>query len=246
VDNNKYSLPIDPSGYYTSINPKIDLIEFIERIKNIQKVWVKNDTLFTKRPLDRNSTIKYVPAGNNEFKYAGYDIVGLSIINDPLDGQIIVSNGFLKKISPFWAYSLLTLFYSFFFILFTTTIFGLIWVLVYFLGKKKNKIALKICLWPLITSSFIFIVYFIIAMNSKTRYDWFQLFGTANIYSVLLLICSICYALSSLWTVFYIFKNRNEKMSKFFYFHSAFAAILYFVFMLYFLSNGLIGIPTWV
>jgi hypothetical protein len=38
VDNNKYSLPIDPSGYYTSINPKIDLIEFIERIKNIQKV----------------------------------------------------------------------------------------------------------------------------------------------------------------------------------------------------------------
>ena len=244
-DTKKCAITINPSGYYTSIYARIDLIEFFERIKNIQKIWVKNDTLFTKRILDGNSTIKYVPVGNNEFKYAGYDIVGLSIIDDPIDGQIIVSNGFLKKISPFLAYSLLTLFYSFFFILFTTTIFGLIWVLVYFFGKKKNKIALKICLGPLITSSFIFIVYFIIAMNSRTRYDWFQLFGTVNIYSVLLLICSICYALASVWTVYYIFKNRNETMPKFFYFHSAFAAILNLVFMLYFLSNGLIGIPTW-
>jgi CubicO group peptidase (beta-lactamase class C family) len=246
VDNKKYSITTNPSGYYTSINAKIDKIEFIERIKNIQKVWVKNDTLFTKYMLRGNSTIKYVPTCNNEFRYAGYDIVGLSIINDPLDGQIIVSNGILKKISTFWAYSLLTLFYSFFLILFTTIIFGLIWVLVYFLRGKKNKIALKICSWPLITSSIIFIVYFIILMNSRTRYDWFRLFGTANIYSVLLLLCSICYALASVWTVYYIFKNRHETMSKFFYFHSAFAAILNFVFMLYFLSNGLIGIPTWV
>lgn len=246
VDNKKYSITINPSGFYTSINPKIDLINFLERIKNIQKVWVKNDTLFAKYMMRGNSTIKYVPACNNEFRYAGYDIVGLSIINDPIDGQIIVSNGFLKKISPFLAYSLLTLFYSFLLILFTSIIFGVIGVLVYFFGKKKGKIALKICLWPLITNAFVFIVYFIIIMHSRTRYEWFQLFGTANIYSVLLFIFSICYALASVWTVYYIFKNRHVTMSKFFYFYSAFAAILNFVFMLYFLSNGLIGIPTWI
>jgi len=246
IDDKKYSITINPSGYYTSINAKIDKIQFIERIKNIQKVWVKNDTLFTKYMLRGNSTTKYVPTCNNEFRYEGYNVVGLSIINDPLDGQIIVSSGFLKNISPFWAYGLLTIFYAFFLILFTTTIFGFIWVLVYFFGKKKNKIALKICIGPLITSSFIFMAYFIIAMNSKTRYDWFQSFGTANIFSVLLLVCSIWYALASGWTVYYILKNRNETMSKFLYFHSAFAAILNFVVMLYLLSNGLIGIPTWV
>jgi hypothetical protein len=245
VDNINYKITFDPSGYYTSINAKIDIIGFLERVKNIHKVWVKNDTLFTKYMLRGNSTIKYVPAGNNEFRYAGYNLVGLSIINDPLEGQIIVSNGFLKKISPLWAYSLLTLFYSFFLILFTTTIFGLIRLLAYFIGKKKNKIALKICLWPLITNAFIFIVYFIIKMNSSSRAEWFHVFGTANFISVMLLIFSICYALASVWSMYYIFKNRHEKMAKFFYFHSALAAILNFVFMLYFLFNGLIGIPTW-
>lgn len=74
----------------------------------------------------------------------------------------------------------------------------------------------------------------------------FQLFGTANPISVLLFICSICYALASVWSVYYIFKNRREKMSKFFYFHSALAAILNLIFTFYFLSNGLIGIPTWI
>ena len=245
VDNINYKITFDPSGYYTSINAKIDIIGFLERVKNIHKVWVKNDTLFTKYMLRGNSTIKYVPAGNNEFRYAGYNLVGLSIINDPLEGQIIVSNGFLKKISPLWAYSLLTLFYSFFLILFTTTIFGLIRLLAYFIGKKKNKIALKICLWPLITNAFIFIVYFIIKMNSSSRAEWFHVFGTANFISVMLLIFSICYALASVWSMYYIFKNRHEKMARFFYFHSALAAILNFVFMLYFLFNGLIGIPTW-
>ncbi len=246
VDNKKYSITMNPSGYYTSINAKIDKIEFFERIKNIQKVWVKNDTLFTKYILRGNSIVKYVQASHREFRYAGYDIVGLSLINDPLDGKIIYSNGFLKKISSFSVYSLLTLLITFYLILFTTLFFGLIEVLFYFFGKKKNKIELKICLWPLFSSSLLLLIYLIIVMHSKTRYDWFQLFGTANIFSVLLLICSICYAMASVWSVYIIFKHRHARVSKIFYFHSAIAALLNLIFMLYFLSNGLIGIPTWV
>jgi hypothetical protein len=244
IDTKKYKIEGNLSGYYTSVIPKFDLTKALELIKNIHKVWLKNDTVYIKRLMGGGSLAKLVSAGNNEFRLVETNQIGFDVINDPLEGNMIGLN--LKKISPMWAYTLLTLFYSFFLTLFTTTIFGLIGVLVYLFGKKKNKIALKICLWQLITSSFIFIVYFIILMNSRTRYDLFQLLGTANIYSVLLLICSICYALVSVWTVYYIFKNRHETMSKVFYFYSALAAILNFVFMLYFLSNGLIGIPTWV
>ncbi len=245
IDNKKYKIADDPTGYYTITNPKFNLTEFFERIKYIQKVWIKNDTLFTKRLLDGNSTTKYVPDSNNEFRYAGYNIIGLSIINDSLEGNIICP-GFLKKISPLWAYSLIFIFFSFLIMVGSTVIFGLLWTLIYLFGKKKSKTALWICLWPLITNSFIFIVVLSILLTAHTRYDYFQLFGTANIISVLILICSIGYALASVWSVFYIFKNRREKMSKFFYFHSALAAILNLIFMLYFLSNGLIGIPTWI
>jgi len=244
IDTKKYKIEGNLSGYYTSVIPKFDLTKALELIKNIQKVWLKNDTVYIKRLMGGGSLAKLVSAGNNEFRIIETNQIGFVVINDPLEGNIIGFN--LKKISPLWACTLLTLFYTFFLVLFTTTIFGLIGIMVYLFGKKKNKIALKICLWQLITSSFIFIVYFIILLNSRTRYDLFQLFGTANIYSVLLLISGICYALASVWTVYYIFKNRHETMSKFCYSYSAFAAILNFVFMLYFLSNGLIGFPTWL
>jgi CubicO group peptidase (beta-lactamase class C family) len=246
IDSKKHNITNDPSGYYTIIDPKIDKIGFIERIKNIQKVWVKNDTLYIKFPLRGNFTREYLPAENNEFRLSGSDRIALAVINDPLEGQIIVSYDFFKRISPLWAYSLLFLFSSFYIILFTTAIFAFIWTLVYFFGKKKNKTALWICLWPLITNSFVFITFLSISLSVQSRYDMFQIFGTANPVSVLIFICSICYALASVWSVYYIFRNRRVEMARFFYFYSALAAILNLVFMLYFLSNGVIGIPTWI
>ena len=246
IDHKKYKLTIDPSGYYTIIYPKLELIGFLDRIKSIQKVWIKNDTVYVKRLLDGNSTTKYIPAGNNEFRSINSKLIDFALINDPLDGNIIYCHAYLKKISPFWACSLLFMFYSFFIILISTAIFGLIWTLVYLFGKKKSKTALWICLWPLITDFFIFVVALSILLTAQTRSDYFKLFGTANIISVLILICSIGYVLASVWSVFYIFRNRYEKMSKFFYFHSVLAAILNLIFALYFFSNGLIGIPTWI
>ena len=246
VDNKKCEITNDPSGYYTIIIPKIDKIGFIERIKNIQKVWVENDTLFIKNPLRGKSTRKYLLVANNEFRLVGSNKITLVLLDDPLDGQIILSNNFFKQISPLWAYSLMFIFTSFFIILASTVFFAIIWTLVYLFGKTKNKIALWISLWPLITSAFVFIIILSIMIKTQTRYDLFQLFGTANPISVLLFICSICYALASVWSVYYIFKNRRVKMTKFFYFHSALAAILHLIYTLYFISNGLIGIPTWI
>ena len=244
IDHKKYKITIDPSGYYTIINPKIDLFGFIERIKNVRKVWIKNDTIYIKRLMDGNSTAKFIPAGNNEFRSVISNRIGFVLINDPLEGYTIGVN--LKKISPLRAYILLSIFYSFFIVLISTFIFGGLRTLVYLFGKKKSKTGLYICLWPLIADSFIFVVALSIFLTAKTKYDYFQLFGTANIISVLILLCSICYALAAVWSVFYIFRNHRVKMSRIFYFHSVLAAILNLVFMLYFLSNGLIGIPTWL
>lgn len=246
IDNKKYKITIDPSGYYTIIIPKIDLIGFIERIKNIQKVWINKDTLFTKNLFKGNSLKKYIPVGANEYRYAGYNIIGLTLINDPLEGQIIISNNFFKRISPFWAYFLIFIFWSFLIVLTSTVFFAFLRTLVYLFGKKKNKTALWICLWPFITNSFVFFIIISTLIKVQTRYDGFQLFGTMNLLSVLFFICGLCYALASVWSVFYIFRNRHVKMSKIFYFYSALAAILNLIFMLYFFSNGLIGIPTWL
>ena len=244
IDTKKHKPTIDPSGYYTIINPKLAPFGFNERIKFVQKVWFKDDTLYLKRLMNGNSTTKYISAGNNEFRYAGYGVIGLMVINDPLVGNTIGVN--LKKISPIWAYTLISIFFAILLVLLSTVVFGFLWSLVYLFGKKKNKTALLICLWPLITNSFIFVIILSYIIKVKTKYDMFQLLGTVNPISILFFICGICYALAAVWSVYYIFRNRRVKMSRVFYFHSALAAILNFVFMLYFLSNGLIGIPTWL
>ncbi|NOX48176.1 MAG: hypothetical protein GXO89_14480 [Chlorobi bacterium] len=57
---------------------------------------------------------------------------------------------------------------------------------------------------------------------------------------------TIGFALASLWSAYYIFKNRHTKMSRIFYYHSALAAIFNLIFTVYFFSNGLIGIMTWI
>jgi hypothetical protein len=99
---------------------------------------------------------------------------------------------------------------------------------------------------PIITYSFILVIAVLLKLTIHNRYDMFQIIGTMNPISILIFICSICYALCTIWALYYIYKKRHEKMSKFFFFYSALASILNLVIMLYFLSNGLIGIPTWI
>jgi len=242
----KPGITFDPSGYYTIINPKIDLIGFIERIKSIQKVEIKNDTLVIKFPQKGNSITKYVPAGNNEYRSVTSNRVELAWINDPLEGNVLHHYGYLKKISTWWAFSLRSLLVVFPVTMVGTLILGLLWILVWLFGKSRNKKSLWIGLWPLVTNSFVFLVLLCFQLRVQTKYDSFQLLGTMNPLSILFLICGIGYAMASVWSVFYIYRNRQVKMPLFFYFGSILAAILNIIFMLYFLDNGLIGMPTWM
>jgi CubicO group peptidase (beta-lactamase class C family) len=244
IDTKKYKIDIDPSGYYTCIIPKLDPIKALELIKNIRKVWIKNDTVYTKRLMDGNSTTKFIYAANNEFKSVLTNQIGFVVINDPLEGNMIGTN--LKKISPLWAYTLLSIFYLFLIVFISSIVFGLLSVLVYLVGKRKSKSALLISLLPLIPYLFILVVAVLLKSTIHNRYDMFQIIGTMNPISILIFICSICYALVTIWALYYICRKYHEKMSKIFYFHSTLAAILNLIFMLYFLSNGLIGIPTWI
>jgi CubicO group peptidase (beta-lactamase class C family) len=106
IDNKKYKITIDPSGYYTIINPGYELTRILNPIKNVHKVWIKNDTVYIKRLMDGNSTTKYIPAGNNEFRSIKTNRIAFVLINDPLEGHTIGVN--LKKISPLWAYMLIS------------------------------------------------------------------------------------------------------------------------------------------
>lgn len=236
----------DLSGYYIPTNYKFDAIKFFEKIKTLQKFEYKNDTLYTKTVLNGNSTIRYIQTNNNEYKSVDYKGMGFVQIHDLVEGQVIYSNiGMLKKISPIYAYALLVIFWALFIVPFAIIVFAVISLFIYLFGKRKNKTLLWITLWPLITISFLFVIIFALKMVLSTYMDAFLKLGNMTPLSVLIFIGTIGFALTSLWSIYYIFKNRKVKMSRVFYYHSFLVAIFNLVFTIYFLSNGVIGLMTW-
>ncbi|RXQ95818.1 class A beta-lactamase-related serine hydrolase [Ancylomarina salipaludis] len=237
----------DLTGYYISVGAKFDCIKFLKKIKSIQKFWHQEDTLYVKSMLGAPYVYKFYSNGNKEFVSEYSDKFVIFQTNDPLEGEVINGNmGMLKKISPIYAYTLLTLFCAFLIVPVSVLIFVLLRLFIYFLGKKKDKIALWICLWPMVSTAIILVIALAIVISLQTPLDTFILLGNMSSLSILIFIGTIGFAVTSLWTVYYIFKNRNVKMSKLFYYHSALAAIFNLAFTVYFFSNGIIGLMTWI
>ena len=243
IHNSKLNL----SGYYIGVNTKFKVLRFFEKIQYIQKIWYKDDTLYKKNVLKGYSTGKFIQTDSNEFRLANSNSIGFIQITDPVEGQVLYGNiGMLKKISPIYAYSLLTIFWALFIIPFIITVFALLRLLIYLFGKKKDKTALMINLWPFISISFLFAIFIALKISIQTNIDSFLLLGNISPLSLLIFIGTIGFALASLWSVYYIFMNRHEKMSRVFYYTAVLTAIFNLIFTIYFLSNGIIGIMTWV
>ncbi len=245
VDTKKkiYKSNQDLSGYYIVVNYKFDLFKFKDKIKSLTKIWHKGDTFLVKNVLGQYPN-KLYPNKNNVFKTES----GRTYLfqeTDPVEDQVIYGNvGMLKKISPIYAYTLLIIFWAFFIVPLSIIIFAIISLLVYLFGKKKNKTALWFSLLPLISISFLIIIALFISL--QTRFDLFLLLGNISWLSLSVFIATIGFALTSLWTIYYIYKNRKEKMAKIFYYHSILVALFNLIFTFYFISNGLIGIMTWI
>jgi hypothetical protein len=233
------------SGYYIGVDYKFVALKFFEKIKYLKRLWYEGDTLYVKNVLDQ-SPHKYYSVGNNEYRSEFTNRIAFVQINDPVEGQVIYGNmGLLKRISPVYAYVLLVIFWALFIVPVTISFFALLRLLIYVFGKKKDKVALWISLWPFIPVSFLLVIIIALIASIQTNIDIFFLLGNMGPLSILIFVGTIGYALASLWSVYYIFKNRHTKMSWIFYYHSAIASIFNFIFTIYFFSNGLIGIMTW-
>jgi len=245
VDTKKkmYKSNQDLSGYYISVNYKFDLFKFMDKTKNLTKIWHIGDTLFVKR-VKSQYPYRLYSNENNIFKTES-GRAHLFQETDPVEGQVIYGNmGMFKKISPIYAYTLIVIFWAFFIVPVTIIVFAVISLLIYLFGKKKNKIALWFSLLPLISISFLIIVVLFISL--QTRFDLFLLLGNISWLSLSIFIGTIGFALTSLWTIYYIYKNLKVKMNKILYYHSILVAIFNLIFTFYFFSNGLIGIMTWI
>ncbi|MCT4638878.1 MAG: beta-lactamase family protein [Bacteroidales bacterium] len=236
----------DISGYYIDVNYKFTLVKSIKKIKSLSKIWSTGDTLYTKKMLEQYKN-EYHPIGDNRFISDRSGGIALFQIDDPVQGTVVYENGnMMKRVSSVYAYFLLVVFWALFIIPVTIVIFAIIRLLIYLIGKKRNSTALWINTLPLITILFFVIIAIAFSLGIQSNIDYFLQLGNISVVSLLLFICTLGFAIFSIYTLYYIIKNSRVKMSRFFYYHALLASLFNLIFTIYFLSNGLIGIMTWI
>ncbi len=231
---------IDISGYYVSISPRNQMFYFFESIFNVQQIWQKEDSLFRKYLLG-DDVKKYLLKNETHFISPETGKVSMAQAEDPLDGVIIQANQqTLKRVSSMRVFGQLILGGLWLLGMISAILFGMIWSIRYWMGKISGGANVWVRLWPLI-SSLLFvtlsIIFIIVASGGEM--------GKVNFLSISITILTICFALTSAWSMYYIIKNRQVIMSRIIYWYSVILACLHLTVTCYLLWHGVIGIRLW-
>ena len=97
-------------------------------------------------------------------------------------------------------------------------------------------------LWPFLASVF-FLAEFIFEFIGGQ--DPWELLGTVNFISVSIMLTTIGFALTAIWSVINLIMKRKISVDPTIYWHLAILSGLHFLVTLYLLSFGVIGVQTW-
>lgn len=232
---------VNISGYYVSISPRNQMLYFLEPIFNAQHIWQKEDTLFRKGVLG-GSVENYLVENETHFISPETGKISMVQAEDPLDGMVIQANTrVLKQISPVKIFGPLILGGVWLLGMIGAILFGIIWTIRYWMGKIKGGANIWVRLWPLI-ASLLFIA--IIVVLSIGTVGLFEL-GKVNLITISITILTICFAVVSAWSVYYVIRKRRATMNRIMYWYSAILSCLHLIVTCYLLWHGMIGIRLW-
>ena len=232
----------DISGYYMPINPREQMIYFIERITNVERIWSKGDSVYIKGLLG-GEIIKCIPAADLRYKSSETGQIIMVKATDPLAGKVIQTSWLtLKRISPIQAFGQLIVGALWLLFMLSSVIFGIIWAVRYWRGKISGGANIRIRLWPLLISLFFLIILILIIASAANP---FNLLGKVSIVSLSIMLLTIAFAITSVWSVVYVIKERYKSMNKLVYWHSAILSGLHLIVACYFTWYGILGIRLW-
>lgn len=229
------------SGFYRPINPRMQILYFLERIMNVQRIWHEEDTLLRGGILG-GERIKYLPSEGLRFISAKTGLVSMVNATDPIAGEVFHAGDLvLKRISMVQAYGPLIIGALWLLLMVTSILFALIWPIRYWRGKIPGGANIRVRLWPLLASLFILLPFLLLTIWGSS----IQLLGTASFVSLGIMISTIGFAIASVWSVVCIIKERHAQMKRRIYWYSAILTCLHLIVTGYLLWFGVIGIRLW-
>jgi len=238
----------DLSGYYIPINQRSNSTNFMIRVLAIKHIWQTNDTIFTKG-LFFGDTIKNIAVNPTQYKSTETGKISMGKIIDPLDGEVVVqfdlavgSEQILKRISTISLFSQIFILALWIVLMLVSIVYGFIWSIRYFLGKIEGGAAIKVRLWPFMSSLFFLVTFilFQIGMGGGDKY-----FGGPGFVSISFMLFTIFFALASIMSVVCVVKNHNAEINKLIYWYSVILSVLHVLITFYLLWFDVIGMQVW-
>jgi len=231
------------SGFYRSINPGASLIAPF----SVLSPWQLKVT-------EQSASIGPIVGAKPRLLGAGVDNyftqwqTGKTILvpaDDPIAGAVIhYGPQTFKRISAFTAYAPLFIVVVWLLLTISAFLFALIWLPRKLLGKTAVHASIRLRSWPLMT-----IVPLLLSVSlvlyAKASPALTELAGQVSWLSVGLLVCSLLFFISSLWSMVIWWQTPRHQVHPLTYWHSSMLIALNSLIAIFLLFNGLIGLRLW-
>ena len=241
-NKNKAITNPDINGYYIQVNPRIQMMYYVERILNVKQLWSKDEFLFISN-LFGGWTETYKAINDKQYVSNENGTIGVVRVKDPIEGDVIHADSrVLVRVSPIVVFGQLILVGLWLLYVLGSLVFGLYWSVRYLLNKTFRGRSFHIGLWPCLASLFAVMVYILGIIGSN---DFFDSLGKISVVSVSIMLTTLAFALASAWSVINIILQRKTIMNPTFYWHLVVLSGLHLLATFYLMWYGMIGIRLW-
>lgn len=231
------------SGLYRAINPASNWNEFLHGLMS-WKLQVTNSQAWIK-PLLGGKKRELIISSSPGFKQNTTGKIALIDGQDPLAGRVLhYGPQTFKKTSSLSAYLPIVIIALWLVCAFISLVYLIIWLPLLLLKKQDKGAAIQVRVWPL-TGVIALVLLVLTVMSANNSLHPFMLAGTVSFHSVFIMLMTLVFAGSSLWSGYIIFKNRKEKINRFVLLHSSLLTLASISITFYLGYYGMIGIRLW-
>lgn len=230
------------SGYYYNINPRMEIMYFIERIVSLQKLTLVDNQLII-QPVINGEPTTYIPSSKYTFKSIKTGLITVTKTQDPLAGEVVhVGDSVLKPLSAIVAFTQLGVAILWALVIISSVLFFLVWIIRKLHGSIPTGATIRIRLYPLLASVSIILTQAAFTIGFS---DPFSSFGTANSLSISIMLFTIAFAIFAVAGSYTSIAERNSDMNRGTYWYSTICSFTHLIVALYLLWFGVIGLMVW-
>jgi CubicO group peptidase (beta-lactamase class C family) len=230
------------AGYYTLINPELDLLRFFSDITTAIKITVSEDAL-QKSPFLLGWPGSYYANSDGELISGWHGLAAVAIVNDKIVGETLqIGTQLYKKTSVLSLYGRLSLLIISLVLIASNILFALIWLPRLVLSKIKPSAPITVRIWPLMASICLIAIPVILAV--------FVVENPLNLLrypaiGISVWVFSLLFPAVTIVGLVKLIQDKSSKSSKFVYWHavSVISACLFIA--LYLASYDLLGFKLW-